>query len=127
VGETNSQMYAMGQRAGIGASVAGVINGVGLANALANQFGKAGVKIAKSIEVSAKSVEGVYDLGTTLGKYVGQSKDIMKRVDSHFATGGKLSGGELETVVFHSMPGSSKLQREVYEHYLIVEKYGIEN
>jgi hypothetical protein len=74
-----------------------------------------------------KEGEGVYDLGTTLGKYVGQSKDIIARVTSHFAKGGKLSSGELNNAVYHSMPGSTKLQREVYEHYLISEKYGIEN
>jgi hypothetical protein len=76
---------------------------------------------------AAKRGAGVYDLGTTLGKYVGQSKDIMGRVTSHFAKGGKLNAGELENAVYHSMPGSTKLQREVYEHYLISEKYGIEN
>jgi RHS repeat-associated protein len=69
---------------------------------------------------------GVYDLGTSLGKYIGQSKDIMKRVTSHFAKGGKLSAGELENAIFHSMPGSTKLQREVYEQFLI-NKYGINN
>jgi RHS repeat-associated protein len=70
--------------------------------------------------------EGVYELGTTLGRYVGQSKNIMKRVFSHFAKGGKLSGAELENAIYHSMPGATKLQREVYEQYLI-NKYGIDN
>lgn len=76
--------------------------------------------------IAAKGGAGVYDLGTTLGKYVGQSKDIMGRVTSHFAKGGKLSAGELNNAVFHSMPGSTKLQREVYEQFLI-NKYGINN
>ncbi|WP_165824150.1 RHS repeat-associated core domain-containing protein [Pseudochryseolinea flava] len=75
---------------------------------------------------AAKRGAGVYDLGTTLGKYVGQSKDIMARVTSHFANGGKLSAGELQNAVFHSMPGSTKLQREVYEQFLI-NKWGIDN
>ena len=73
-----------------------------------------------------KGGAGVYDLGTTLGKYVGQSKEIMGRVTSHFAKGGKLSAGELNNAVFHSMPGSTKLQREVYEQFLI-NKYGVNN
>jgi hypothetical protein len=77
----------------------------------------------KNIEVGAP---GVYDLGTTLGKYVGQSKDIIKRVTAHFASGGKLKFGELENAVFHAMPGSTKLQREVYEQFLI-NKYGLKN
>lgn len=42
------------------------------------------------------------------------------------AAGGKLSAGELENAVYHSMPGSSKLEREVYEQYLI-DKHGIDN
>jgi hypothetical protein len=84
----------------------------------------AGKSVASKVGTeAAKTGEGVYDLGTTLGKYVGQSKGIMGRVTSHFAKGGKLSKGELNHAVYHSMPGSTKLQREVYEQFLII-KYG---
>lgn len=38
---------------------------------------------------------------------------------SHFGADGKLAETELMDEVFHSMPGSTKLQREVYEQYLI--------
>lgn len=87
-----------------------------------------GITVASKaiIFVAAKRGAGVYDLGVTLGRYVGQSKNIMGRVTSHFAKGGKLSEGELQNAVFHSMPRSTKLQREVYEQYLI-NKYGKEN
>ena len=76
-------------------------------------------RAAKAARLATKGGAGVYDLGTTLGKYVGQAKDIMRRVTSHFAKGGKLSAGELSNSVFHSMPGSTKLQREVYEQFLV--------
>jgi RHS repeat-associated protein len=82
-----------------------------------------------SSSVSARSgsaggpKEGVYDLGSTLGKYVGHSKNIPNRIIQHFAKKGKLKGSELQNAVYHSMPGSTKLQREVYEQYLI-DKYG---
>lgn len=71
-----------------------------------------------------KGAQGVYDLGTTLGKYIGQSKDIPKRIGQHLAKGGKLFQGELQNAVFHSMPGSTKLQREVYEQYLVTKHGG---
>jgi RHS repeat-associated protein len=88
--------------------------------------------LPSTIEVNAQLAvkipkQGVYVLGTTLGQYVGQSKDILKRVNQHFANGGKLAQGELENAVYYSMEGSTILQREVYEHYLITEKYGIQN
>lgn len=62
--------------------------------------------VARNITAEmAGSEAGLYDLGTTLGQYVGQSKDIMRRITSHFAIGGKLNAGELESAVYHSMPG----------------------
>ncbi|MFT3750122.1 MAG: hypothetical protein QM768_17525 [Agriterribacter sp.] len=40
--------------------------------------------------------------------------------------GGKLSGQQLEKALLHEMPGSTKLEREVYEQYLI-DKHGLDN
>lgn len=48
----------------------------------------------------------------------------MIRVSQHFAKGKKLHQAELKNAIYHSMPGSTRLQREVYEQYLI-DKYGI--
>ncbi|MFO0507730.1 MAG: RHS repeat-associated core domain-containing protein, partial [bacterium] len=74
--------------------------------------------------------EGVYDLSTTGGRYIGQSKNVIARVNSHFTSTGKLGSkgyGEIGREYF-SMPGSSKLQREVYEQYRILNKGGgVEN
>ena len=47
----------------------------------------------------------------------------MRRILSHFAKGGKLSMHTLEEAVLHEMPGSSQLEREVYEQY-VIDKYG---
>jgi hypothetical protein len=81
---------------------------------------------APKIAPAVKEGAGVYDLSTTLGKYVGQSKNTLRRIISHFTKGGKLKQGELQDAIIHSMPNSTKLQREVYEQYLII-KYGIDN
>ncbi|OYU95797.1 MAG: hypothetical protein CFE21_11710 [Bacteroidetes bacterium B1(2017)] len=69
---------------------------------------------------------GVYDLVTSEGRYIGQSKNFLKRLASHFGKGGKLSSSELIGKNFFSMEGSTTLEREVYEQYLI-KKAGIEN
>jgi RHS repeat-associated protein len=68
---------------------------------------------------SRKILEGVYSISTTGGSYIGQSKNVLQRVTSHFSKGGKLSTYTPVSKQFYSMPGSSKLEREVYEQYLI--------
>jgi RHS repeat-associated protein len=125
-----------------GAAIPGV-TGLGLAvraSKAVNQTVKAS-KTAEKLGEASKLVDnasdlhksdnlsqagGVYQLKTSLGTYVGQAKDVMKRVTSHFAKGGKLSASELQNAIRHSMPGASKTQREAYEQYL-VNKYGLGN
>jgi RHS repeat-associated protein len=79
--------------------------------------------VKEAVQETAK--EGVYVITTRSGRYVGQSKNFIKRLAQHFAKGGKLSGklDELEKIMLHEMPGSTKTEREVYEQYLIT-KYG---
>jgi hypothetical protein len=48
------------------------------------------------------------------------------RSGSHFYPSGKFSGQTPGRADFYGMPGSTKLEREVYEQYL-VDKYGIGN
>ena len=80
--------------------------------------------VKEAVQETAK--EGVYVITTRSGRYVGQSKNFLKRLAQHFGKGGKLSGQQLEKALLHEMPGSTKLEREVYEQYLI-DKHGIDN
>ena len=50
--ETSSQMFAMGQRAGTGATIATAITGVGIASAVIGKFGHLGLGILKGIRVA---------------------------------------------------------------------------
>ena len=68
--------------------------------------------------------EGVYVITTRSGRYIGQTKNFIKRLAQHFGKGGKLSQETLEKVLLHEMPGSTKLEREVYEQYLITNAGG---
>jgi hypothetical protein len=78
-------------------------------------------------KIEEKDFRGVYDLGTTGGRYIGQSQNVFIRMAQHFAKGGKLFGlKEIREAALHMMPGSSKLEREVYEQYQI-DKAGIDN
>jgi RHS repeat-associated protein len=83
---------------------------------------KGGVKLAT--REAAK--EGVYVITTRSGRYIGQSKHFLKRIAQHFGKGGKLSNETLEKALLHEMPGSTKLEREVYEQYLIREAGGVD-
>jgi RHS repeat-associated protein len=58
---------------------------------------------------------GVYNLLTSGGRYIGQSKNFLKRVANHFASGGKLSNFTKITQEFHLMEKSTKYERELYE------------
>ncbi len=70
---------------------------------------------------------GVYEITVTAGgQYIGQSKNFFKRLIQHFGKGGKLSMHQLDKVLLHKMHGSTKLEREVYEQYLI-DKNGLQN
>jgi hypothetical protein len=74
---------------------------------------------------SNNSIEGVYHLTTSKGVYMGQSGNLYKRISSHFKKGGKLSSTILKSEIKFEMKGSTKLEREVYEQYLIL-KYGLD-
>jgi|GEM_PF-1428880 len=71
----------------------------------------------------------LYLLNTNLGKYVGQSKDVITRVENHFADQGKLAlqGAEKIGERLFSMPGSTKVEREAYEQYLILKNGTVDN
>ncbi|PKV52807.1 hypothetical protein ATE84_4934 [Aquimarina sp. MAR_2010_214] len=74
--------------------------------------------------------KGVYDLiiknaDDLEQAYVGQSKNIFKRMQRHFGKSGKLkSAQEVIQGVTHKMAGSTKAEREIYEQFIIAEKYG---
>uniref|UniRef100_A0AB33KZW4 GIY-YIG domain-containing protein n=1 Tax=Tenacibaculum sp. Pbs-1 TaxID=3238748 RepID=A0AB33KZW4_9FLAO len=87
-------------------------------------IGKATRKIKKATE----KVEGVYDLvvknSDGIKGYVGQSKNVTKRIEKHFGTSGKLKNTikQSEEIVY-KMSGSTKLEREMYEQFVILRKY----
>ena len=68
--------------------------------------------------------EGVYNITTKTEQYIGQSYNPIRRFAQHFAGSGKLSGSELQTAILYSMPGSTQLEREVYEQY-VIDQLGI--
>lgn len=93
-------------------------------------IGKIGKKVKKAFD-KAKDNEGVYDLiiknADDLNQaYVGQSQDVFKRMKQHFGKSGKLGQKTEEVVggIIHKMKGSTKPQREIYEQFIILEKYG---
>lgn len=81
------------------------------------------VKILDKIEDN----KGVYDLvvkhGDDIQGYVGQSKNVFTRISKHFSKTGKLSHTVKEGAeIIHKMKGSTKLEREIYEQFIILEK-----
>jgi RHS repeat-associated protein len=86
--------------------------------------------LSKAPGTTAKVIqegEGVYNLLTSGGRYVGQSKNFLARVAAHFSGRGKLTNFTKITEEFHLMSGSSKYEREIYEQYLINKSGGIDN
>ena len=88
----------------------------------------AGAKILKKLAKTAEDNKGVYDLmvrnADDIQGYVGQSKNITKRISSHFGKGGKLENTVKQAKeIIHEMPGSTKLEREIYEQFVILKKY----
>ncbi len=95
-------------------------------------LGKIAKKAVKIID-KLEDEKGVYDLvvkhGDDIQGYVGQSKDVFTRISNHFKktlkTSGKLSHTTKEGAeIIHKMPKSTKLEREMYEQFVILEKYG---
>ncbi len=87
-------------------------------------------KRLKKLNKSSKKIEGVYDLivknADEIKGYAGQSNDTFKRILNHFnPKRGKLAHTVLEEApIIHKMVGSTKLEREIYEQFIILEKYG---
>ncbi|MBL4746586.1 MAG: DUF4280 domain-containing protein [Flavobacteriaceae bacterium] len=86
-------------------------------------------KLAKKVKKATDKIEGVYDLVVKntdkIKGYIGQSKDLTKRIEKHFGKRGKLK----ETIkqgqeIIYKMPGSTKVEREMYEQFAILKKYG---
>ncbi|ELY2018303.1 hypothetical protein SL053_002223 [Flavobacterium psychrophilum] len=93
------------------------------------KIAKKAVKIIDKLEDN----KGVYDLmvkhGDDIQGYVGRSKDVFTRIANHFKktlkTEGKLAHTTKEaTEIIHKMPGSTKLEQEMYEQFVILKKYG---
>lgn len=80
--------------------------------------------ISSAKGILAKEVEGVYKIITNKGSYIGQSTNLWQRITSHFSRNGKLANQTLKDQIYFEMKGSTKLEREVYEQYLI-NKAGI--
>ena len=87
------------------------------------------VKLAKKAKKATNKVEGIYDLVVKnvddIKGYIGQSNDVTKRVQKHFGKRGKLK----ETIkqgqeIIYKMTGSTKAEREMYEQFAILRKYG---
>lgn len=85
-------------------------------------------RLTKKARKTLDDKEGVYDLivrsADDVKNYVGQSKDVANRVANHFKYKGKLYETVLEAApIIHKMPGSTKLEREIYEQFVILRKY----
>ncbi|TRX30286.1 GIY-YIG nuclease family protein [Flavobacterium sp. ZT3R18] len=88
-----------------------------------------GAKIIKKAVKAVGDNKGVYDLvvknADDIQGYVGQSKDVVTRIKNHFSKAGKLSETVKQSAeIIHKMKGSTKLEREMYEQFVILEKYG---
>jgi hypothetical protein len=89
------------------------------------------VKKAKALKkiTEAEKTKGVYDLivknADDVKGYVGQSGNVFQRFIQHFnPKRGKLFHNIVESgSVIHKMAGSTKLEREMYEQFLILKKY----
>jgi RHS repeat-associated protein len=92
IAERGTEMYAAGQRAGVAGSVVSAFTGIGLANALVNRFGSAGLSIFKSLRVT----EGVLSEFTHAGKFgFGSYESLRSGVLSTFGKGSGLQAHHL--------------------------------
>lgn len=118
---------ARGNYADAALSFVGMIPFLGNAATAAkiSQKAKAFKKVIKGEEAKA-----VYDLivknGDDIQGYVGQSGNVYQRFIQHFnPKRGKLFRNVIDKgSIIHKMPGSTKLEREMYEQFIILEKYG---
>jgi len=97
-------------------------------------FFGAGATIAKQAKkikkiINPEDAKSVYDLilknGGDIQGYVGQSGNVFQRFIQHFnPKRGKLIHNVVEKgSIIHKMPGSTKLEREMYEQFVILRKY----
>ena len=92
-------------------------------------FVGAGATIAKQVKKAKDKFGGVYDLvvrnSDEVKGYVGQSSDTFKRIKNNFnPKRGKLAHTVIEeTPTIYKMVGSTKLEREIYEQFVILRKY----
>ncbi len=92
--------------------------------------GKFAKKTKKAID-RAQDNKGVYDLivknGEDIKGYIGQSENVVTRMRRHFGKSGKLNKfTKVGNEILYKMPGSTKKEREVYEQYIILKKYGVD-
>ncbi len=94
--------------------------------------GKLAKKVKKAIEKAEDlktAKEGVYDLviknADDLQAYVGQAQDVVKRFKQHQRKNGVINmAQDIPYGQIHKMAGSTKVEREIYEQFIILEKYG---
>ncbi len=76
--------------------------------------GKYGPKVAAVLKKIPHS-EGVYEFIAASGKkYIGQSKDLYRRIMTHLRKG-KLDPGDIGSIKTKEMPGSSTIERKIVE------------
>ncbi len=78
----------------------------------ATTAGKIAKKVKKGVD-KAKGQEGVYDLvikkGEDIKGYIGQSKNLVDRINKHFGTREKLKEFvKIGDEILYKMPGSTK-------------------
>jgi RHS repeat-associated protein len=122
-GDNNPYMYTKDEMEKYGLITSGVVVGF-MALPIVAELGAVAAIEGAVVEESA-ATEGVYDVLSSGGRYIGQSKNMFTRVFSHFKDG-KLSSFTKIAEKFYRMAGSTKKEREVYEQYRIIQE-GISN
>jgi|GEM_PF-1290312 len=85
-----------------------------------------GAEFAEGEAAINPNAPGVYDMTPSSGRYIGQSQNMGSRIASHFRPSGKFGNQTAGGLNYYEMPGSTKLEREVYEQYRI-KQAGIDN
>ena len=121
---------ARGDYAGAALSFAAMVPFFGSAVTGAKILDKA-KDMYKATKLDKEGAKGVYDLMMTTTKgdvqyYVGQSNNIFRRLKQHFNPKKfRFYENIVEsTSIIYKMPGTTKRQREIYEQFVILKKYG---
>jgi hypothetical protein len=96
------------------------------ATIIARLFDSKNKKSTLKKKAKKEPLSGVYELGTTDARYIGQSENMVNRVKSQLEKDAKLKFAALKNTIYYSMPGSTKLERQVYAQFLI-NKYKLQN